>query len=237
MTNKIQIRRGNSTPTAGVLDIGELGWDSKNKRLYVGNGEGQEATSLYDTGATGPTGLQGPQGPQGATGATGVKGTTGVTGATGATGATGPKGATGATGVKGATGATGSKGATGSRGPGMILLWTNSTPNAAISSNITATLDLSTYSAVYITFKNYNVDEGYYSTYETSSLFIVPASGYTQYSQCTHGYTGTYMNQRGLQVHTNKVVFGPGWYANSYGATVSASSQGVIPLYIYGIKK
>lgn len=37
--NKIQIKRGNSAPTVGILDEGEPGYDLKNKRLYIGNGE------------------------------------------------------------------------------------------------------------------------------------------------------------------------------------------------------
>lgn len=38
MANKIQIRRGSGAPAMGVLDVGELGWDITNKKLYVGNG-------------------------------------------------------------------------------------------------------------------------------------------------------------------------------------------------------
>jgi hypothetical protein len=44
--NKIQIKRGSEKPDAGVLDEGELGWDKKNKKLYVGNGDNSNATLI-----------------------------------------------------------------------------------------------------------------------------------------------------------------------------------------------
>ena len=114
MANKIQIRRGSGTPTTGVLDIGELGWDATNKKLYVGNGSGQAATWISNTGYTGATGPQGNTGSRGDTGPTGY---TGLTGATGSIGYTGPTGSVGPTGYTGATGSKGSRGYTGATGP------------------------------------------------------------------------------------------------------------------------
>ena len=37
MANKIQIKRGPSAPQANNLDVGELGYDTTSKKLYVGN--------------------------------------------------------------------------------------------------------------------------------------------------------------------------------------------------------
>lgn len=38
MSNKIQIKRGSKAPGNGVLDVGELGYDTVNKAFYIGNG-------------------------------------------------------------------------------------------------------------------------------------------------------------------------------------------------------
>lgn len=45
--NKIQIKRGNSAPTVGILDEGEPGYDLKNKRLYIGNGEDDSVPTCF----------------------------------------------------------------------------------------------------------------------------------------------------------------------------------------------
>jgi hypothetical protein len=44
--NKIQIKRGAGAPSPGVLDVGELGWDKTNKKLYVGNGTDNPSTQI-----------------------------------------------------------------------------------------------------------------------------------------------------------------------------------------------
>ena len=44
--NKIQLKRGEGAPSKGLLDVGEPGYDSKNKRLYVGNGLDVDATAI-----------------------------------------------------------------------------------------------------------------------------------------------------------------------------------------------
>lgn len=41
MSNKIIIKHGNSKPEKGVLNVAELGWDTMNKLLYVGNGNSE----------------------------------------------------------------------------------------------------------------------------------------------------------------------------------------------------
>lgn len=44
--NKIQLKRGEGAPSKGLLDVGEPGYDSKNKRLYIGNGLEVDATAI-----------------------------------------------------------------------------------------------------------------------------------------------------------------------------------------------
>lgn len=46
MAFKIKTKTGTSAPASGVLDVGELGFDTTNKKLYVGNGTGQPATQI-----------------------------------------------------------------------------------------------------------------------------------------------------------------------------------------------
>lgn len=46
MAFKIKTKTGTSAPASGVLDVGELGFDTTNKKLYVGNGTGQSATEI-----------------------------------------------------------------------------------------------------------------------------------------------------------------------------------------------
>lgn len=46
MVNKIQIKRGSGAPAVGALDVGELGWDKINKKLYVGNGTNNPSTQI-----------------------------------------------------------------------------------------------------------------------------------------------------------------------------------------------
>lgn len=40
MSNKIIVKHGEGKPKNGVLDVAELGWDTVNKILYVGTGNG-----------------------------------------------------------------------------------------------------------------------------------------------------------------------------------------------------
>lgn len=235
MANRILIKRGVDAPAN--LEQGELGWDFNAHKLYVGNGLDQEPTLISTQGATGAKGINGPTGPTGPTGATGAKGATGPTGATGAKGATGATGAKGATGAAGAKGATGTKGKTGTAGSGLVLLYTNSNPNAA-TSGFTATVNLTNYSAVYVVFKcNAKTSNGYFSDHEISSILPVPSSGYIQYTQYSFGFAGTYFHQRNLKVYTNKVVFEKGYYADSFNGYAYEATSDLSPLYIYGIKK
>ena len=122
MPNKILIKQGSGAPAKGVLDVGELGWDITNKKLYIGNGTGVDSTLIANSGPTGATGARGYQGATGTSGDRGLTGNRGpsgsgglrgATGATGYTGATGPSGDKGPTGDKGVTGTTGYRGATG----------------------------------------------------------------------------------------------------------------------------
>lgn len=235
MANKIYIKRGVDAPTG--LYQGELGWDFNAFKLYVGNGPDQEPTLISTQGATGAIGLSGAIGKNGTVGFQGATGNTGATGPKGSTGNTGATGSKGATGSIGATGPKGSKGKTGTAGSGLVLLYTNPNPNDA-TSGFTATINLSKYSAVYIVFKcNAKTSNGQYSDYEINSIFPVPSSGYTQYTQYSLGFAGTYFHQRNLQVHTNKVVFGKGYYAQSFNGYAYEATSDLSPLYIYGIKK
>lgn len=40
MSNKIIVKHGEGKPKNGVLDVAELGWDTVNKILYIGTGNG-----------------------------------------------------------------------------------------------------------------------------------------------------------------------------------------------------
>lgn len=239
MANKIQIKRGSGAPASGILDVGELGWDTTNKRLYVGNGSGQSATWISNTGATGAkgaTGSQGTTGQSGNTGTTGSAGNSGVTGATGATGvrgATGSGGAKGATGVKGATGATGSAGA---NGPTITQLWTNSTLSTATSvTTLNVSLSLSAYTHVLLVFDTRLVkSNGTFSGYYSTSIAEVN-SALTQV-HFTHGGDGTYTASRAFTVSTSGINFQQSKYTEGhYGGLINSTSL-VIPAYIYGIK-
>lgn len=159
MINKIQIKRGAGAPSPGILDIGEIGWDTTNKKLYVGNGTSANATPLYNNGPTGSKGPTGPTGYAGATGSGGSRGPTGLTGPTGYTGATGSGGSGGSRGPTGPTGPTGYTGATGSRGPGYTktLLWTNPDPTSKFPYS-ELSLNLSGYDKILVSFGDRNED-------------------------------------------------------------------------------
>ena len=230
--------RGDTGPTGYTGNTGATGPQGAQ-----GN-TGSQGPQGY-TGATGSKGSRGSNGPAGPTGYTGLKGATGARGVTGSVGPTGYTGATGSQGSQGSrgsqgptgpTGDSGGQGAVGARGPGLTLLWTNSSIPESYSGS-TVSLDLSSYRAVVIIFRNRSVDIGQYSSYEISSMFIVPSSGYIQYSQCGSGYTGTYMNQRGLKIYPSKIVFESCYFASSYGSSPNLAQENIIPVYIYGIKK
>ena len=46
MAFKLKIKRGASAPTNSILDIGELGYDTDGKKLYIGNGYGTAPTGV-----------------------------------------------------------------------------------------------------------------------------------------------------------------------------------------------
>ena len=46
MPFKIKVKTGSMAPPNGTLDTGELGFDSVNKKLYVGTGTGTNAATL-----------------------------------------------------------------------------------------------------------------------------------------------------------------------------------------------
>ena len=133
---RIQVRSGTESqwatgPSGVILACGELGYDTTNSVLKVGNGVDGWNTLLSISagsggGPTGPSGAQGLTGPQGETGAqgltgpqgsTGAQGETGPQGSTGAQGETGPQGSTGAQGETGPQGSTGASGVQGETGP------------------------------------------------------------------------------------------------------------------------
>lgn len=61
--NKIQIKRGSGAPGPGVLDVGELGWDTTNKKLYVGNKSSSSTTeSILINGSVGVETIEGKAG-------------------------------------------------------------------------------------------------------------------------------------------------------------------------------
>ena len=108
---RIQVRSGTNAqwatgPSGVILACGELGYDTTNSVLKVGNGvDGWNTLPSISggsgggpTGPTGPTGETGPQGITGPRGETGPTGETGPQGLNGPTGETGPQGLTGPTG-------------------------------------------------------------------------------------------------------------------------------------------
>ena len=236
MGNKIQIKRGANAPGTGILDIGELGWDITNQRLYVGNGPTSEATCIENIGATGPTGDKGSTGDKGATGDKGTQGPTGATGIQGyqgATGAQGYRGATGATGPKGNQGTTGS---IGGRGPGIEVLWTN--PDLS-NWDVDVPLNLSSYSAVILEFQNsYKEQElSGYGSYKISNIYPILDSP-TSFIQIGNGWDGSYMTTKTLTIGPEYVNTGNSWMGASYGDSGPTIRQEGLPLYrIYGIKK
>lgn len=40
MANKIIIKKGDGTPPSGALDVAELGFDTTNKKFYIGHADG-----------------------------------------------------------------------------------------------------------------------------------------------------------------------------------------------------
>lgn len=62
MSFKFQIKRGNQAPSSGSLDIGEFGYDSTNKKVYIGNGPALNANGVSMDGhghdIAGVSGLQ-----------------------------------------------------------------------------------------------------------------------------------------------------------------------------------
>lgn len=80
MATRIQQRRGTSAELASVvLSIGEIGFDTENNIIKIGDGENTWTELPAISGPQGPTGPSGPTGPTGAS----VTGPTGPTGATG----------------------------------------------------------------------------------------------------------------------------------------------------------
>ena len=231
--NKIQIKRGAGAPASGILDIGELGWDTANKKLYVGNGPGQAATWISNTGATGAKGPTGATGPKGATGTAGSQGPTGATGATGTKGQTGPTGNTGATGAagsKGVTGPTGSTGKTGLDGPVVTKLWTGYDYTTAVGA-INVPLDLSKYTHVLVIF-NMCSQQNWFRGFYTSCLAQVG----TTHAQIDNGGYGTYFSSRAFTVTTTGISFEVAWGPWSYASsTLYSYSEYTIPSFIYGI--
>jgi hypothetical protein len=48
---KLKIKRNNSNPGVGALDIGELGYNTSTNTLFIGNGSGQNATAFLNQGS------------------------------------------------------------------------------------------------------------------------------------------------------------------------------------------
>ena len=237
MANKVQIKRGGSTPSIGILDAGELGWDYNSKILYVGNGLDSAPTSISTQGSNGPTGATGATGAKGQTGTAGNTGATGAKGSTGNTGNTGTTGASGTKGSNGSIGTTGTGGSTGPRGQGLELLWTNSSLTG--DSGYEISLSLSSYSAILIEFQTNNTNLDDYGTHKSSSIFPIPESGSTNYTHIDNGWAGTYMCLRIVTISSSKVVQNTAYYGDRYGNEAGPTIyNAMLPIYrIYGIKK
>lgn len=101
MATQMLQRRGTAAEWASanpVLASGEIGFDTTNHIMKIGDGVSTWSTLNPYVGPAGPQGVAGPVGPTGPQGATGPQGSTGATGpqgATGAQGATGPQGVPG----------------------------------------------------------------------------------------------------------------------------------------------
>lgn len=113
---------GSDTSQCIILACGEMGYDSDNKELKVGDGIHCWVDLPSISGASGFIGATGAKGPTGATGPQGA-GATGATGPTGPTGATGPQG-------EGATGATGPSGLQGATGPTQSINFDGGFPSS-----------------------------------------------------------------------------------------------------------
>ena len=230
MSNKIQIKRGAGAPASGLLDVGELGWDTTNKKLYVGNGSNSNATVIHNGGPVGATGKIGATGYKGSTGATGTNGTRGATGTTGNRGATGSRGATGARGATGYRGATGVTGATGSAGPGFTktLLWTNSKPTSTFGGQTVSIPTMGNYKKALVCFNN-NVSKmvqvGHYSGYYTFGNIYSDVQAYF--------YTVT----RDINATSSGVFIGDAYYRFANGGYDAYNNDLLIPLYIYGVNE
>ena len=236
MINKVQTKRGTSGPGT-TLDVGELGWDTTNKKLYVGNGIGKSATQVAATGATGTGGSRG------YTGATGYKGATGeagLKGATGTNGAAGDKGTTGANGTRGPNGTKGANGTKGGRGPGMTktLLWTNSSPTSNFAAQTTTTSSNPlNYDHLLIEYYNTSGD-----TAIQEKIFFDLKQGYYTLQSCGSLYTGGswssfWASDRGFDITTSGLKFYTAFY--KWSTDVNWGYEGnhhLIPYKIYGIK-
>ena len=231
MANKIQIKRGSGTPATGILDVGELGWDSTNKKLYVGNGSGQAATWIDNTGLTGPTGYTGATGSRGPTGSKGPTGYTGATGGRGSQGSRGPQGATGAKGYTGATGGGGGGGSRGPQGPGhtKTLLWTNPNPSTAFVFQ-DMSFNLSGYDKIYIIYNN-NGAEGIAKVNGGVVQHNTMGCIYTEYASYFH------VVMREVTVSSSIIHFSDSWYKWTNQTYVAYNNENLIPQKIYGIKE
>lgn len=58
MANTIKIKKGITAPVSGTLEVAELGFDTKNKKLYVGMGK--EAPVCVNSDFNVPAGATGP---------------------------------------------------------------------------------------------------------------------------------------------------------------------------------
>ena len=231
MTNKIQIKRGSETPATGILDVGELGWDSTNKKLYVGNGSGQAATWISNTGLTGATGYTGATGSRGPTGSKGPNGYTGATGSGGSQGSRGPTGSKGPTGYTGATGGGGSQGSRGPIGPGhtKTLLWTNPNPTTAFAWQ-NMSINLSGYDKVYIIYSSGGV-EGIAKVNGGRAQHNVMGQIYNEGAVCFH------VVMREVTATTNNILFSDSWYKYTNQTYIAWNNDNMIPQKIYGIKE
>ena len=90
MATRMQQRRGTAAEwqtNNPVLALGEIGFDTTNQNIRIGDGVTPWNSLSTVSGPPGPAGAGGPTGPTGPVGLTGQTGPTGATGSTGPTGA------------------------------------------------------------------------------------------------------------------------------------------------------
>lgn len=112
---------------------------------------------------------------------------------------------------------------------GWTFLWENSAPTSSFAAQ-TVSLDLSSYSAVYIEFGFSTGDTRYYSVIQLvgSNVRVMRQMG-------NSGGT-MFFRERTVQATTSGVIFGSGTTRTQGSSTITSSDDQLMPMLIYGIK-